>query len=172
MDLNLVRADLAHLDALLAFAIDSFTDTYGSMNTPENMANYIEQSFNAEILAAEVQHPLCQYWLAMADGQLVGYIKLNFAGAQTDLNDPASLEVERIYVHPAQKRKGIGEAMLFHAAEVAKAHQLDFLWLGVWEKNEAAISFYHKLGFQTAGTHTFLLGDDPQVDFVLRKALG
>ena len=41
------------------------------------------------------------------------------------------------------------------------------LWLGVWERNPRAIAFYRKAGFVEVGSHTFVLGSDPQRDLVL-----
>ncbi len=43
----------------------------------------------------------------------------------------------------------------------------DSVWLGVWEKNSRAISFYKKMGFQEVGEHTFTLGYDPQRDIIM-----
>ena len=36
------------------------------------------------------------------DNKLVGYLKINDAPAQWDINDPESMEVERIYVRQEQ----------------------------------------------------------------------
>jgi ribosomal protein S18 acetylase RimI-like enzyme len=45
------------------------------------------------------------------------------------------------------------------------------LWLGVWERNPRAISFYKKWGFVEEGDHTFALGGDPQRDIVMVRAV-
>ena len=45
------------------------------------------------------------------------------------------------------------------------------IWLGVWEKNFRAQKFYAKYGFEKFGSHTFQMGDDPQVDWLLKKKL-
>ncbi|ACP12777.1 phage tail protein [Bacillus anthracis] len=39
------------------------------------------------------------------------------------------------------------------------------------EKNENAIAFYKKLGFVPAGSHSFYMGDDEQVDLIMIKTL-
>jgi ribosomal protein S18 acetylase RimI-like enzyme len=43
----------------------------------------------------------------------------------------------------------------------------DAVWLGVWEHNPRAISFYRKFGFVEAGEQTFHPGRDPQRDIVM-----
>ena len=38
------------------------------------------------------------FFFLYVDNQLAGYLKLNEAPSQSDLNDDASLEIERIYI--------------------------------------------------------------------------
>ncbi len=45
----------------------------------------------------------------------------------------------------------------------------DVIWLGVWEKNPKAISFYKKFGFVEVGDQVFPLGNDPQRDIVMKR---
>jgi hypothetical protein len=41
----------------------------------------------------------------------------------------------------------------------------------VWEKNFKAQQFYSRWGFERFSEHTFWMGDDPQVDWLLKKKL-
>ncbi|ULQ53873.1 GNAT family N-acetyltransferase [Flavihumibacter fluvii] len=43
--------------------------------------------------------------------------------------------------------------------------------LGVWERNEKAIRFYLKNGFEKLGSPIFLLGNHPQTDWLMGKNL-
>ena len=43
--------------------------------------------------------------------------------------------------------------------------------LGVWEKNRNAIDFYIKAGFEECGKHSFYMGDEEQVDWIMKKRL-
>ena len=45
------------------------------------------------------------------------------------------------------------------------------IWLGVWERNDRAISFYEKWGFATVGTKEFVLGSDAQTDLVMERSI-
>jgi len=46
-----------------------------------------------------------------------------------------------------------------------------FLWLGVWEKNIRAISFYKEHGFVKFGKHPYYIGKDKQMDWLMRYEL-
>ena len=48
----------------------------------------------------------------------------------------------------------------------------DIVWLGVWEQNPRAISFYRKLGFTEVGEHIFQVGTDPQRDIIMKRSTG
>ncbi|MGT7612465.1 GNAT family N-acetyltransferase, partial [Escherichia coli] len=46
----------------------------------------------------------------------------------------------------------------------------DPVWLGVWEYNPRAISFYRKLGFTEVGEHICQVGSDPQRDIIMKRS--
>ena len=45
------------------------------------------------------------------------------------------------------------------------------LWVGVWENNSRAIAFYENNGFMKFGQQPFMLGDDVQNDWMMKKEL-
>lgn len=42
---------------------------------------------------------------------------------------------------------------------------------GVWKKNPRAIRFYEKNGFIAFSKHIFKMGDDEQIDVMMKKEL-
>ena len=79
-----------------------------------------------------------------------------------------SLEIERIYVLESFQGKKIGQILFNKAVEITKNLNLHTIWLGVWEKNISAINFYLKNGFEKFDQHIFRLGDDEQIDYMMR----
>ena len=102
---------------------------------------------------------------------MVGYLKINDAPAQSDINDPESMEVERIYVRKEHKGKGLGKVLMDYALQQAKEKKKNYVWLGVWEKNVDAIAFYKKMGFRETGRHSFRMGDELQSDLIMKKII-
>jgi ribosomal protein S18 acetylase RimI-like enzyme len=84
---------------------------------------------------------------------------------------PAPLELKRLYVARAWHGRGVAQALMDAALDAARARGARTLWLGVWERNPRAVAFYGKYGFTRVGEHTFLLGADPQTDWVLARPL-
>jgi ribosomal protein S18 acetylase RimI-like enzyme len=141
------------------------------MNTPETMTAYLDAAFAPDKIQSELRTEGSVFYFLYADGALAGYLKLNIGNAQTDIHDPQSLEVERIYIRREFQGLGFGRVLLEKAAAEAITLGKSFLWLGVWEKNENAIAFYKKHGFYVIGTHGFVMGDEVQNDFLLRREL-
>ena len=100
---------------------------------------------------------------------MAGYAKINYTPAQSDINDPESVEVERIYVRKEYEGKGLGKVLMEYVFQQAKQNRKKYVWLGVWEKNVNAITFYEKMGFKQAGQHLFQIGNELQSDLIMKK---
>jgi diamine N-acetyltransferase len=158
----------ADFETLRTIARDTFVATYAAHNEPERFQKYVDASFSTEQMQREVAHVASHFFLIFEQTKCLGYLKLNEVSAQTDVYDPQSLEIERIYVVENAKGKGIGKSLIQKAIEVAIAKNLKYVWLGVWEKNPAAIAFYERMGFQKFAEHIFQIEDDAQTDWLMR----
>jgi ribosomal protein S18 acetylase RimI-like enzyme len=135
------------------------------------MKAYLEQAFSTEKLRGELSNSNSVFYFLYTDNKLSGYLKLNEYQAQTDIHDPQSLEIERIYVAKEWQGIGLGTILLNKAIEVANYRDKSYIWLGAWEENPKAILFYRKNGFYVTGRHSFFMGRDEQRDFIMRKDL-
>lgn len=169
--LTFQRCGPEHLAALRELSIQTFHDTFSHLNSEENMRAYIETAYAGEALAAELANPASAFYFAFDGKRIAGYIKVNDAPAQTELNDPDTLELERIYLRREHQGKGDGRLLLEKAISIAMERGRTRLWLGVWEKNEKALAFYRRNGFEVFGEHAFVMGDDAQTDLLMRKNL-
>ena len=146
----------------------TFIETFAAVNTPENMTSYLAEEFSLEKLSSELINPNIEYYFARIGEVVIGYLKLNFGRAQKELQNENSLEIERIYVSKEYLGKQVGQLLLGKAIAIANDKKLDFVWLGVWEKNQRAIRFYEKNGFVVFDEHLFILGDDKQTDLLMK----
>jgi ribosomal protein S18 acetylase RimI-like enzyme len=164
-----IRLDQAAL--LCQLCRDTFFESFAPLNHLKDLEDYMNAAFSEEVLTAELHNPASRFYFALEEGKIVGYLKVNFAEAQTELQDKDALELQRIYVSQSAQGKQIGQALMAKAVEIARENDLKTIWLGVWERNEKAILFYEKQGFVPFGDHIFLLGSDAQRDVLMRKLL-
>lgn len=156
---------------LQEISIQTFVDTFASYNTEEDMKQYLEKSFSLQQLTKELNTRGAEFYFARLDEQVIGYIKINTGNAQTELQDDHALEIERIYVLQAYHGKQVGQQLYESAIRIARERALEYVWLGVWEKNARALRFYEKNGFLPFDKHIFKLGNDVQTDIMVKKSL-
>ena len=169
--ISIQKISIHNIDELQKISRDTFLETFVHSTSEENMLHYLENTFSKEQLSKEIEQEHSEFYFAKLENAVIGYLKINYSGAQTELNDQKSLEVERIYIGKEYYGKGVGQKLLDFALQIAKQQQMDYVWLGVWEENRRAIQFYLKNGFITFDKHVFMLGEEAQTDFMMKFEL-
>lgn len=168
---QIIKCTALDIDILREVSIETYQDTFGPFNSEENMQIYLEGAYNKEKLLKEIANSLSQFFFIKNGDQVAGYLKLNVGGAQTEDVAEDALEVERIYIRSAFHRQGYGQQLIQFTESIALKNNLVAMWLGVWEHNKPALSFYKKMGFSQVGQHSFFMGDDEQIDYIYIKNL-
>ncbi|MDQ0194797.1 ribosomal protein S18 acetylase RimI-like enzyme [Paenibacillus wynnii] len=131
----------------------------------------MEKAFNLQQLEKELSNTSSEFYFIYSYSEIAGYLKLNANEVQTEIMDNDSLEIERIYIKKKFHKQGLGKYLIHKAIEIAIERNKEKIWLGVWEKNESAITFYKKMDFVQTGAHSFYMGDEEQIDFIMTKTL-
>jgi ribosomal protein S18 acetylase RimI-like enzyme len=165
-------ATSADAAALSGFGARVFEEAFGGDNRPEDMTAYLRTAFTPERQAEEIADPHGFIILAMARGSavetnLIGYAHVLESVPPVEIEDTDALEVKRFYIASEWRGRGVAQQLMGHVLRLVAERGARTLWLGVWERNERAIAFYMKFGFQRAGSHVFLLGTDAQTDLVM-----
>ena len=169
--LILKKANTDDLIALQKISIETFSSTYSSLNSEENMKLYVSESLSDFQLMAELVSSKTSFYLAYKEDYLIGYCKLNFPDKRKKPIDNNSMEIERIYLLEKYQGKGYGKDLFESIIEIARARNIDRIWLGVWSKNTNALEFNRKLGFIKFDQHLFKLGEDEQLDYLLELTI-
>lgn len=156
---------------LLELSRKTFYDAFAHLNNADDMEAFAVKAFTLQKYRQELSDPDSFFYFAIVDHNIAGYLKVNFNKAQTELQDPHALEVERIYILQQYQGQKIGKQLLSFAINMAVNKNLKYIWLGVWEHNHKAIRFYESQGFVKFGSHPFVLGNDKQTDELMKKVL-
>ena len=170
-EIKIEKIGIEAVKELQQISKQTFIETFSEVNTPANMAKYLEEALSEEKLASELKDPNSLFYFAYDRNNVIGYLKVNTGSAQTELKNGMTLEIERIYVTKEFLGKKVGQLLYEKAIAVAKELKADFVWLGVWEENPRAIAFYKKNGFVEFDKHIFKLGDDEQTDIMMKLQL-
>lgn len=169
--LQIQRVTPKELQQLQEISIQTFEETFATSNSKADMQKYITQSLSLSKLKNEYDNPLSTFYFVSYETNIVGYLKLNTGHAQNEFKELDGIEIERIYVLNKFHGKGVGQLLLDFSINYASKNKHKFIWLGVWEKNNRALAFYTKNGFEIVGKHTFLLGSDEQIDLLMSKQI-
>lgn len=112
----------------------------------------------AAILAALQQQHWAAAWLG---SEMAGFVN-SFADAA-----PATWKLDKLYVHPARQRQGIGRALLDSAIAQARDAGAGRLILRVNRHNRIALAAYANYGFKVYGEHMLDIGDGFVMDDLL-----
>lgn len=149
----------------------TFRATFGALNTAEHMELHCRSSYSEQIQRTEISNPGMVTLLCEDGEELIGFAQLRWGEAPAFVAARKPGEIQRLYVVAGWHGKGIAQDLMKACIDEMKQRGSDAVWLGVWERNPRAISFYKKFGFFVVGDHMFALGGDPQRDVVMARAV-
>ncbi|WOO79723.1 Spermidine/spermine N(1)-acetyltransferase [Vanrija pseudolonga] len=177
-DVLIRAATVGDAPAIAGIGSRSFFQTFVGTCSDADMQAYLDEYFSEGKIAEELRNPHLTFLVASftEGGQEV---VAAFSALRTDTTEtcvehiPAAerIELQRIYADYQYHGRGIAKKLI--DATLAKAKELGpkYVWLGVWESNERAKSFYKKIGFTQIGSHDFFVGEERQTDHILGKEL-
>lgn len=170
-NLNLRSASYEDAETLANLSYRTFDETFAHLNSGVNMREYLNKNCTSDVLAKELRDPASYFLIASIDDEAVGFAKLRRSEIPNDLRNKNPIEIQRLYVLKKAIGKKVGKFLIERCFEIGRSKQCDTIWLGVWERNERAIAFYKKFGFEIFGSQIFELGRDRQNDLLMKKTL-
>ena len=171
MDLKIRYATEDDAALIADISRQTFYETFSPVNKKADMDIFMNVQFTKGRLMLEVGQPGNIFLLAYHNEDIAGYVKLRDTRLPKGLNSKNAMEIARIYAMPAMIGKGVGKALMQKSIEIAVEKKKDTIWLGVWKSNKKAIDFYKSWGFTIFGECDFLLGNDLQKDWLMKKEL-
>ena len=154
---------------LAALVRATFTETFGHLYTPENLAAFLE-THQAESWRAELADPAFTVRLAEEEGRAAAYAKLGPPSLPFEVRRPC-VELRQFYVLKPWQGRGVAQALMAWALGCARERGAEELYLSVFVDNHRARRFYARYGFEQVGTYHFMVGTHADLDLVMRVDL-
>jgi diamine N-acetyltransferase len=154
------------------FSRKTFFESFAEKNSKRDMEKFLKLQFSVNNLMGEVGRNHNTILLAYRYHTLVGYALMRECKNPPEINQAVKgMELVRMYVDKRFQRTGVGNALMKECISRARLMDKEILWLGVWHENHPAIDFYSSWGFSKCGSKIFILGDDPQIHWLMKKDL-
>ena len=136
--------------------------------TPDDLLYYVDKTFSTDAVEADLSNKENIHFVATDDdGEIIGCINLGKVHLPQASHIEDAMEITRLYIKPAYIGKGVASALMEKVKTLARTKQKESLWLHVYKKNEDAIKFYKKLGFNIVGELNFPVRKSCPVGWVM-----
>jgi len=163
------NATVADAPLLSRIGAESFTETFGHLYTPENLAAFLT-NHSVENWEMELTDPRYTIRLAEQDGEAVAFAKLGPPGLPFEVTGPTA-ELKQFYVLKPWHGSGVAQALMAWVMGEARARGAEQLYLSVFIDNHRAQRFYARYGFEAVGSYAFMVGSHADEDIIMRAPL-
>ena len=150
--------------AIAGLARTTWLDAYANILSLEQIDYMLAERYHPERLRADTRDP--KKWLRQAclDNTLAGF-------AACEIHE-GEFKLDKLYVHPDMQRKGIGAALVGHAAALARDRGFPVMILAVNKQNARAIHAYTQYGFRVRNATVTPIGNGFVMDdYIMEKTL-
>lgn len=160
-------------DALALVGRATFLETFAGVLAGRAIIAHCATAHAVEVYRDWLADPDYKLWLVETDhgSAPVGFMVV--ATAQLPLPDLSKrdLEIKRIYLLSKFHGGGTGRKLVTEAMNHSRTGNASRLLLGVYARNDSAIGFYERVGFEKIGTRKFTVGGQDYDDYVMGMRL-
>lgn len=168
-DIRYRMAEPADAAQLAQLARRTFTDTFGHLYKPEDLALFLE-SHVEEKWREELASPDFAVRIAQAGAVPVGFVKLGPPSLPFEIEGRA-IELRQLYVLKDHQGTGIARDLMDWALGEARRRGAEHIYLSVFVDNHRARRFYERYGFSFVQPYAFMVGSHADEDHILRLRL-
>jgi diamine N-acetyltransferase len=156
-------------DTLAALAARTFTETFGHLYPPEDLAAFLGDAYAVDRQRTILSHPDYAVWLLEQDGEAVGHAAAGPCGLPHPDVREGDGELKRLYLVQGLQGGGHGTRLMQAAMDWLLRDGPRTLWVGVWSENLGAQRFYARYGFEKVGQYLFPVGQTHDLEYILRR---
>lgn len=156
--------------ALSALAARIFTETFGTLYAPQDLARFLDETFGPSGLPAQIGDPEYEIRVAEDEAALTGFVKIGPVAFPGDWGDD-TIELHQLYVAAEVQGRGVARELMDWALDRARARGYARIVLSVYVDNIRARRFYARYGFAEIGRYEFRVGDQIDDDRIWARDL-
>lgn len=163
------NATAADAETMSRLGPETFTETFGHLYTPENLAAFLT-NHSVENWTAELEDTRFTIRLAEQDGEAFAFAKVGPPGLPFEVTAPTA-DLRQFYVLGPWQGKGVAQVLMDWVIEESRRRGAEEIFLSVFIDNIRAQRFYARYGFEPVGTYAFMVGSHADEDIIMRARL-
>jgi len=157
---------LADCDAIGQIAAQTFTETFGHLYDPADLALHLKNYCSADYYIESLKAGDTLLMTHLGD-TLIGYAKIGHVMLPVKNIIRGGQEIYRVYLLKAFQGKGYGKQLMLHILSLPRVQMASAVYLGVWENNLKAQSLYKLYNFQIIDRYQFPVGNHIDIDLIM-----
>ena len=134
--MDIIRASLDHIEQLIPL-VDAYRQFYKQPSDLMSVKAYVQE---------RLSNNQCVVFIAYEGSEMLGFTMLYHHYTTVALGHVWLLN--DLFTTPRARRKGVGETLMKHAADFAKADGAKRIWLRTAVDNVTAQALYEKMGYK------------------------
>lgn len=128
--------------------------TYSDILSPDQLSYMFEMMYSPLNLAKQMEEKLHQFFIVSRNDEPIGYLSIETVS-------PTHFIIQKIYTLPSVQGKGVGRFTIEAGIEYLKGLCPEPFKLGLFvNRDNKAVGFYKRMGFQVVDTRDFHIGND------------
>ena len=163
------RATSADAERVVDITRRNFTETFGHLYPPEDLAYFLDNSYSLDVHRALFADDQYAIWLLERDGTAIGHAVAGPCGLPHADVKEGDGELKRLYILEEAHNGGWGGQLFQAVLDWLLRDGPRTLWIGVWSENSGAQRFYARHGFEKVGEYEFPVGKTRDHEFIMRR---
>lgn len=160
MSVNIRTWNQDDLEVVRYILWETWKESYSSFVPVDDLLVYFNEHYTLQKLVEQYNNVSVIGFVAEYDDVIAGYEKTYYSQEEN------RLYVHQLYILPVYQNLGLGKKLIISAAKRAKSIGLEKIWLGVMVKNESAIAWYKKMGYEVIENAPFTMGNTTVDHFI------
>ena len=157
------------LPRLARLGRDTFIETFGTLYKPEDLNHFLENVYSEEAVAQELADPKLTHRVIDNGEDLVAFLKIGPVHVPVDNPAPDAMEIWQVYVRQEFIGHGLGKRLMAWADDEFQKRKAGEIYVSVFSENERAIRFYQRHGFEKVGEYGFPVGEQIDLEWIMRR---
>lgn len=157
----------SEVESLCALAREIWLQHYPGIVTVRQIEYMLAQRYSPDAIRAQLRDGTASWDKLEVAGELCG-----FASCERG-EDSRKMKLDKLYVHQVYRGRGLGAALVDHAAAAARREGRDTLYLQVNKYNHGSVEAYRRMGFAIIRSVKVDIGEGFVMDdYVMSRSLG